>query len=152
MYARILFKAALWVGFLGIPAISVGQQPHPPHWAYSGAEDPNHWGRLVPAYSTCSLGKTQSPIDIANAKPTDLPELKLDYRSVPLNIIDNGHTIQINYSKGSTLKVGDRTYALTQFHFHTPSEEHVDGKAFPLVAHLVHSDAGGHLAVVAVLF
>jgi carbonic anhydrase len=41
---------------------------------------------------------------------------------------------------------------LNQFHFHTPSEEHVNGKAFPLVAHLVHSDANGHLAVVAILF
>lgn len=40
---------------------------------------------------------------------------------------------------------------LLQLHFHHPSEEKVNGKAYPLVAHLVHRDAGGELAVVAVL-
>jgi carbonic anhydrase len=89
---------------------------------------------------------------VKNAKPADLPILKIDYHAVPLNIIDNGHTIQINYAPGSTLTVGDKTYTLKQFHFHHPSEEHVNGKSFPLVAHLVHADADGHLAVIAVLF
>jgi len=71
---------------------------------------------------------------------------------VPLNIIDNGHTIQINYPAGSTLTVGDKTYTLKQFHFHHPSEEHIDGHGYAMVAHLVHADSEGHLAVVAVLF
>ncbi len=56
------------------------------------------------------------------------------------------------YPGGSTLTVGGHTYALKQFHFHHPSEEHVDGKVYPLEAHLVHSDADGHTAVIAVLF
>jgi carbonic anhydrase len=43
-------------------------------------------------------------------------------------------------------------YKLLQFHFHTPSEEKIDGKSYPLVAHLVHKNAEGQLAVVAVLF
>ena len=71
---------------------------------------------------------------------------------MPLNIINNGHTIQVNYGPGSTLIVGDKTYALKQFHFHHPSEEYIDGRGFDLVAHLVHDDGSGHLAVVAVLF
>ena len=78
--------------------------------------------------------------------------LKFDYHAVPLNIIDNGHTIQVYYPPGSTLTVGEKTYTLKQFHFHHPSEEHVNGKGFHLVAHLVHADADGRLAVVAVLF
>lgn len=77
--------------------------------------------------------------------------LKFNYNAVPLNIIDNGHTIQANYAPGSTLTVGDKTYTLKQFHFHHPSEEHINGKGYELVAHLVHADADGHLAVVAVL-
>jgi carbonic anhydrase len=48
--------------------------------------------------------------------------------------------------------VGDKTYVLKQFHFHHPSEEHVNGHGYEMVAHLVHADAEGHLAVVAVLF
>ena len=76
----------------------------------------------------------------------------MDYKAVPLAIVDNGHTVEIMYAAGSTLTVGGHTYTLKQFHFHHPSEEHVDGKVYPLVAHLVHSDAAGHTAVVAVLF
>lgn len=39
-----------------------------------------------------------------------------------------------------------------QFHFHTPSEEKVGGMPFPMVAHFVHKNAAGNLAIVAVLF
>jgi carbonic anhydrase len=121
------------------------------HWSYTGEENPAKWGELDSTYATCSTGKTQSPINITSPKPADLPALQFKYNAVPLNIIDNGHTIQVNYPNGSTLTVGDKTYTLKQFHFHHPSEEHVNGKAFDLVAHLVHADADGHLAVVAVL-
>jgi carbonic anhydrase len=69
---------------------------------------------------------------------------------VPLNIIDNGHTVQENYAPGSTLTVGGKSYTLKQFHFHHPSEEHMNGRPYDMVAHLVHSDADGRLAVVAV--
>jgi carbonic anhydrase len=44
-----------------------------------------------------------------------------------------------------------RRFELAQFHFHRPSEERIDGKQFDMVAHLVHKDADGRLAVVAVL-
>jgi carbonic anhydrase len=47
--------------------------------------------------------------------------------------------------------VGDKHYQLKQFHFHHPSEEHINGKPQDMVAHLVHADPDGHLAVVAVL-
>jgi carbonic anhydrase len=134
------------------PAISRAQESHPPHWSYEGKEDPKHWGSLDPTFATCKMGHNQSPIDISYPKPADLPELNFDYKSVPLSIINNGHTIMINYAQGSTLTVGDKTYTLKQFHFHHPSEEHINGKGFDMVAHLVHADADGHLAVVAILF
>ncbi|MCX7246128.1 MAG: carbonic anhydrase family protein [Burkholderiales bacterium] len=63
-----------------------------------------------------------------------------------------GHTIQLNLSAGGDVKVASGDYKLLQFHFHTPSEEKVNGKAYPLVAHLVHRSDAGKLAVVAVLF
>jgi carbonic anhydrase len=131
---------------------STAQEAHPPHWSYGGKEGPKYWGQLDPAYATCASGHAQSPIDIKQAKLAELPPLKFDYKSVPLNIINNGHTIQVNYAPGSTLTVGDKTYTLKQFHFHHPSEEHINGRGFELVAHLVHDDGSGHLAVVAVLF
>jgi carbonic anhydrase len=144
--------AALGISFLLVPTLVVAQDSKPPAWTYKGPEDPSHWGKLDPAYAVCSTGHTESPIDIKGAKKADLPALKFDYNPVPLNIIDNTHTIQINYAPGSTVTIGDKTYTLKQFHFHHPSEEHVNGKKYDLVAHLVHADADGHLAVVAVLF
>jgi carbonic anhydrase len=44
------------------------------------------------------MGHNQSPINITDPEPADLPELKFDYKAVPLSIIDNGHTIMINYA------------------------------------------------------
>jgi len=38
-----------------------------------------------------------------------------------------------------------------QLRVHRPSEERLNGKRYPMVAHLVHKDSDGKLAVVAVL-
>ena len=97
------------------------------------------------------MGHNQSPIDISHPTLAHLPELKFDYKAVPLSIINNGHTIMINYAPGSTLTVGNKVYTLKQFHFHRPSEEKINGKGFEMSAHLVHVNDEGKLAVVAVL-
>jgi carbonic anhydrase len=131
---------------------TVSQESHPPHWSYEGKEGPKHWSELDPAFVSCKMGHHQSPIDIRHPVLANLPKLKFDYKNVPLSIIDNGHTIMVNYAPGSTLTVGNNTYTLKQFHFHHPSEEHVNGKSFDMVAHLVHADSDGHFAVVAILF
>jgi carbonic anhydrase len=44
-----------------------------------------------------------------------------------------------------------KRYELVQFHFHRPSEERINGRGYEMVAHLVHKDLDGKLAVVAVL-
>jgi carbonic anhydrase len=137
---------------LAVQTISLAQEAPHSHWTYKGPSDPKHWGELDPAFASCSNGHHQSPINITGAKAADLPALKFDYNAVPLTIIDNGHTVMVTYASGSTLTVGDKVYKLTQFHFHHPSEEHINGEEFDMVAHLVHADAEGHLAVVAVLF
>lgn len=122
-----------------------------PKYGYSGADGPEAWGDLSPVYAACKQGHVQSPIDIRGAREQDLPHLEFHYRDVPLKIINNGHTVQVNYPTGSWMIVGDKKYELRQFHFHHPSEEHINGKAFDLTVHLVHSDSNGKLAVVAVL-
>lgn len=129
-------------------------EPHASHhWSYSGKEDPSHWARLDSKYRLCGSGKAQSPVNIqTNALySSELPPLEFDYKASPLKIVDNGHTIQVDYGPGSTLLVGGKRYELVQFHFHHPSEEEIDGKRYDMVAHLVHRDASGGLAVVAVL-
>ncbi len=67
-------------------------------------------------------------------------------------IENNGHTIQVNFPAGSSLNLDGHVYTLKQFHFHTTSENTIDGKSFPLEGHFVHADDKGNLAVVAVMF
>jgi carbonic anhydrase len=121
-------------------------------WGYDGAHGPQHWSDLQTEYGSCKLGHQQSPIDIRKTSKTALPALDFNYASAPLHIIDNGHTVQVNYAPGSKLTIDGHEYQLLQFHFHTPSEESIKGHRYPLVAHLVHRDADGKLAVVSVLF
>ncbi|MGE5063386.1 MAG: carbonic anhydrase [Myxococcales bacterium] len=138
-----LAHAPLILALIALPA-AAAEEGH--HWAYAGAEGPSHWG------GTCATGKAQSPIEInsAAAKSEKLPPLEIDYRPGPLHVIDNGHSIQVNVEKGSSISVGGHRYDLVQFHFHKPSEEKIDGRQFAMVAHLVHKDAQGNLAVIAV--
>lgn len=140
----------LAVIFCGAFLLAAAQQP-PEHWDYGTLHGPSHWSELNPEFASCGNGHHQSPIDIRNPQKADLPPLQFDYKPVPLDIIDNGHTIMINYAPGSSLTVGGKRYELKQFHFHRPSEEKINGKGFAMTVHLVHADAQGKLAVVAVL-
>jgi carbonic anhydrase len=122
------------------------------HWTYGGATGPAKWGDMEQEFSACGAGRLQSPVDIRaeNVQKADLPKIQFAYKPAPLRIIDTGHSIQVNYPPGSFITVGDHRYQLVQFHFHHPSEEAFAGKRFDMVAHLVHRDADGRLAVVAV--
>lgn len=121
------------------------------HWTYAGTHGSAHWAEMNPAYEACGTGRAQSPIDIRDAKVEALPPLQFAYGHVSPAIVNNGHTVQVNVPEGHFLQVGEHRYQLVQFHFHTPSEERVQGRASAMVAHLVHRDAAGKLAVVAVL-
>jgi carbonic anhydrase len=123
-----------------------------PHWSYAGETGPEHWGSEDPSFATCSIGKHQSPINIDKAVVKDLPELKFDYKDMALKVTDTGHSFQVNApSSGGGLPVGDDHYDFVQVHFHEPSEESVHGQNYSMVAHIVHKNAKGELAVVAVL-
>jgi len=129
----------------------VGATGHAVHWGYDGVGGPQAWGRLKPEFSQCAAGQRQSPIDIRDGIALDLEPVQFDYRPGGFAVIDNGHTVQVNVAPGNTIEVNGRRYALQQFHFHRPSEERVDGRQFEMDVHLVHKDADGRLAVVAVL-
>lgn len=124
------------------------------HWGYTGNEGPSNWGDLNPKYQTCKTGKTQSPIDIEfdALKTAKIGKIEFNYKDVTPEIVNNGHTIQVNYSNGSGIKVKGQDFGLAQFHFHTPSENTVEGKPYPMEMHLVHKNDSGELAVVGVFF
>ena len=121
------------------------------HWSYSGEGGPENWWRLKPEFARCAEGARQSPINIRGGIQVDLEPIRFEYRASAFSVTDNGHTVQVTTSPGNTLSVMGRRYELIQFHFHRPAEERVDGRVFDMVAHLVHKDPDGRLAVVAVL-
>ena len=125
---------------------------HAAHWGYDGMQGPQHWGAMEPGFSLCKSGKEQSPIDINMDGAGKPAPIDFGYAPGAAEVINNGHTIQVNLARGGSIKLDGVDYTLLQFHFHTPSEEKIRGQAYPMVAHLVHKSAAGQLAVVAVLF
>lgn len=145
-------------------------------WGYVGAEGPEHWAELKPAYQECRNGLHQSPISI----PSDVPVVKtalatIDYHlhQTALKEIRNSEAVypyQVNKkwlvalshntvevvikkpSEKNRLNWQDKDYQLVQFHFHTPSENQLDGQVFPLELHFVNQATDGSLAVIGVFF
>jgi carbonic anhydrase len=117
------------------------------HWDYKSLD----WASLDPAYKTCGTGRSQSPIDIKAGNGQTGPSFQFIYAPTNGKVINNGHAVQVNLDKGNQLMVNGKPYELVQFHFHTPSENHINGKSFPMEVHLVHKNAQGKLAVVAVM-
>lgn len=147
---RGLAIGLVWA-LLGWNAAGVAEEGHAPHWGYQGAEGPEHWADLSGDFKICREGRNQSPVDITAARSGPTDPLEIDYRPAPLSVINNGHTIQVNVEKGSAIRLGGKAYDLLQYHFHSPSEHTINGKAGDLVVHLVHKSADGQLAVIGVL-
>lgn len=122
-----------------------------PHWGYTGEGAPDRWGELAPENRLCAVGTRQTPFDIRDTLKVDLEPIQFEYRASSFSVIDTGHSIQVNVEPGNFLSVGQRRYELQQFHFHKPGEERINGRSYDLSAHLVHKDAEGQLAVLALL-
>jgi carbonic anhydrase len=123
------------------------------HWDYEGEAGPQAWGKLRSDFSLCALGKRQSPINIEDGSTLQGPAEPVLFNYTPSNgtVVNNGHTIQVDVQGDNSITVRGARYKLVQFHFHSPSEEQVNGKRTAMVAHLVHKNDDGQLAVVAVL-
>lgn len=142
---------------LSLPALSIAseKQTHADEvkWSYSGATGPSHWGDLADKYIACKLGKNQSPVNITSTYDARLPSIKFDYTMLSSeNIVNTGHSIQVNIRTGGLIKLDGKDFILKQFHFHSPSENMIDSQSFPLEAHFVHVSEDGELAVVALLY
>ena len=123
-------------------------EKHAVHWDYEGEMGPEHWGKECP---TCANGKSQAPLNIKGPFEKVRFAVVPDYKPGPLKIINNGHTIQVNVVPGSKIRIDGKAFDLLQFHFHRPSEEHINGKPSAMVVHFVHKNDSGELAVLGVL-
>lgn len=123
------------------------------HWSFSGQDGPEHWAELDPKFEVAKSGQRQSPIDLNAGIHADLSPIEFDYKNSPLSplrVVNNGHTIKVDYKSGSHMTVEGQTYELLQFHFHTPSEHTKNSKHSPMELHFVHKNADEELAVVGV--
>lgn len=123
---------------------------------------PDQWNELAPL---CGNGNEQSPVDLSQSKLTprservrtqDLRNLRFNYHETPIEILNNGHTVEVEYEPGSTLRLKNfgSPFEVRQFHFHSPSEHSFEqGSLFDVEIHIVHSlvDDPSQLAVVALL-
>jgi len=118
-------------------------------WGYEGHHGVEHWGNVS---KTCATGVNQSPINLEDMVDTKLTPLEINYSGMVTGLTNNGHTLQAVVEGENTLKIDGVTFELKQFHFHTPSENKIKDKQYPLEGHFVHADKDGNLAVIAVMF
>ena len=122
------------------------------HWGYTGAGAPENWAEIDKKSFMCAKGSNQSPINLTGFTESELPAIGFNYKLSSSEILNNGHTVQVNIKEGSNINVDGIDFDLKQFHFHTPSENNINGTSYPLEAHFVHASKKGELAVVAVMF
>ena len=148
-----LVSLALLVTFTFSAADVHGEEGHDQaiHWSYVGEEGPDFWSELSPDFALCGTGESQSPIDLAGSFGDDTGEFSIQYQPTELNAVNNGHTIQMGYDRGSCVELDGNKYELLQLHFHKGSEHTLNGRQFPMEMHLVHKNANGEPAVVGVL-
>lgn len=150
---QYLRARAAALGGYKAPVAAAGAHGHEVHWGYEGEAGPQAWGNLKPEFKTCANGKRQSPIHIEESMTLQGPAEPIQFNYQPSNgtVVNNGHTIQVDVYGENSIAVRGSTYKLLQFHFHNPSEERINYKAYSMVAHLVHRNLEGQLAVVGVL-
>lgn len=122
------------------------------HWGYKGEMGPNNWGSLNEDFKLCTTGSMQTPINIVATKDIELEALRFNYEVDSTNLTNTGHSIQVSSSNGNTVLIDDKEYSLKQFHFHTPSENSINNRSYPLEAHFVHQAQDNSLAVVTVMY
>lgn len=118
---------------------------------------PASWGKLSADYTTCGTGSMQSPVDMPR------PTIYTDKGTGPQPNISVAH---MEYGAGSSnwaltcvnenscgsMSFGGEMFHVFNLHLHSPSEHLLDGKQYPLEAHLVHVSASGELAVITTMF
>ncbi|PHS39887.1 MAG: carbonic anhydrase [Sulfurovum sp.] len=121
-------------------------------WGFDDKKGPANWGDLAPEFHICKTGANQSPVNLTDFIEADLAPLKINYTTKSESVVNKGTTVQVNFAKGSSFSTDGETFNLIQYHFHTPSENHINGKSYPMEVHFVHASDKGELAVIAVMF
>ncbi len=122
-----------------------------PSWTYDGvASGPSHWADLDPGWATCAQGLRQSPIEIERAAPGPIG-VRFSYATTAAKVTFDGRLIRLTFAPGSGIVLDGVRYDLVTGTVHTPSEHVVGGDGFDGELQLLHRNAKGELAAVALL-
>jgi carbonic anhydrase len=120
-------------------------------WNYQGKTGPLLWGKLDPAYETCSRGHEQSPVDIRGAHlSSTLQPIQFHYLGGPVKLENDGRGITATVDPGSYMIQSGVRYNLVRYEFHHPSEHAVKGRLSDMEVDLVHKSEQGQWAILAV--
>ena len=141
---NVLQRGIILVALCLVPSAAFGNSS-----SYQGAERAS--GEHDP-YLVCEQGQRQSPINIVTSEHEDRHhDLLFRYQPTAMHVVHDGHSFK-GLSASNNLVVFDgQSYQFLQFHFHDPSEHHIDGTSYPMEMHLVHKDSEGKLLVIGVL-
>jgi carbonic anhydrase len=99
------------------------EMKHELHWDYGEEAGPAQWAKLHPDFALCGSGTAQSPIDlggeIAETNEVEVRRLfepvalTVSFQESTVEVLDNGHTIQISYEHGNSVEVGGVPFALS---------------------------------------
>ena len=120
-------------------------------WTYSGPYGPQNWGLISEDFARCETGEQQSPIDLRDPVETNLADFEVDWNPADWMVYNTGRGLRVQSDDGGRLNFGGTTYRLLQFHFHTPAEHTINGKAAPMEGHFVHVSDDNKIAIVAVM-
>lgn len=129
---------------------------HPdPKFSYDNGA-PDNWGTHS---QVCGTGQEQSPINVlvnyANQSTARRAPVIKGYLSVfHYHAASNNFKLDCASKFGhcGSVKLGHKNFSLVQVHAHSPSENHLSGKAYPLEVHFVHVNKNNEVAVVGVFF
>ena len=111
-----------------------------PYWGYSG---PEKWPSFPIPDNQCG-GKKQSPINLPKPSPTPGPAIRVEYVAGNATIRNTGHDIEVTPAgNAGKITIDRKVYTLVKFHFHVPSEHHIDDAEKPAEIHIVHQRVDG---------
>lgn len=148
-------KGIVWIAAISLALAGVtgeGHHAEHKHWGYKGEVSPAHWAQINPKFRMCKLGVNQSPVNLNRFIDAKLPKLKIYYAGIAFDVVNNGHTVKVNTKGRDEVVVDGITFTLKQFHFHTPSENTIDSRQYPMEAHFVHQSKDGEYLVIALMF